>query len=94
MDWEYSGKNCPKCHAGMRERMCDRCDGEGFLSEDPDDWEGFGPQDGDPCGECARTGWEIWCGECGWDETFKQFMSPDYQAAWEAKQPATTNHAN
>lgn len=82
-DWEASEEDCPKCAAQMRERRCFSCGGDGHT-EDDDDLD-FGTRS-IPCDHCATTGWEVWCGECGWDETFKSFMSKDYEAAWLAKQ--------
>lgn len=86
-DWEYSERQCPKCQSEMRTRECNDCGGEGFrddLYEEDPLW--YDEDDTEPCHTCAQKGHETWCGECGWDDTYRQFMSPDYEAAWLAKQ--------
>lgn len=85
-DWEYSDLNCPKCNVGMRARSCESCAGEGFIELYDEDPLWYDEDDTEVCDRCNGHGVETWCGECGWDETFKCFMSKDYEAAWLAKQ--------
>lgn len=81
-DWEYSENDCPKCQQQMAFRRCNQCGGDGFIDGDEDDeWAYSGS-----CLNCHGNGFEEWCRECGWDATFKRFMSPSYERAFQEKQ--------
>lgn len=84
-DWEYSDDECPKCGATLAYRPCNPCDRNGYwVDEDSDpDWPDSGR-----CDVCNGKGYEEWCRECGWDVTYGQFLSPQYEAEWLAKQEA------
>lgn len=81
-EWIDDFRACQKCGGEMTVRQCCGygCDGGEYLDEDGingDSWE--------RCDDCAGTGYERWCKSCGWDDTFKCFLSPKYKAEWEAK---------
>lgn len=83
-DWEYSESDCPKCYNQMACRSCNECGGEGWVEDDEDDeWADSGQ-----CDNCQGLGFEEWCRECGWDETFGRFMSPQYERANEERRLA------
>jgi DnaJ-class molecular chaperone len=83
-DWEYSEQDCPKCGSQMTTRTCNSCGGDGYVEDDEEDTDvGFGEES---CSNCDGDGHETWCRECGWDDTFKSFMSPEYERAWQEKQ--------
>ena len=84
-DWEYGENNCPKCHNEMAWRTCSSLGCEGGEVEDHDGVNDWGPS---RCDNCNGKGFEEWCRECGWDNTYKRFLSPQYEAEWLAKQAA------
>ncbi len=77
-DWEYDEDDCPKCGATLASRHCSSFHDE--LDEE-DEW----PTDS-LCDECNGDGHVEWCRACGWDVTFGQFLSPQYEAEWQQKQ--------
>lgn len=86
-DWEYSETECPKCQSQMAFRGCNGCGGEGWLDDDEDDeWGSSGS-----CDNCAGKGFEEWCRDCGWDNTYRRFMGPQYERAFQEKQIAIAN---
>lgn len=81
-DWEYSDDDCPKCDAQLAYRRCNPCEGEGVVfADDDDEWE-----TDERCGMCNGNGYEKWCRECGWDDTFKCFLNPEYERAFQEKE--------
>lgn len=83
-DWEYSSISCPKCGNTMATRDCDviGCD-DGYIDEADDDPINFMEGESyERCSECRGTGCHLWCRECGWDDIFKHFMSPEYEQDW------------
>lgn len=83
--WEYSDSDCPKCGSQMASRRCGAIGCDDGVYEDDD---GINGRSLERCDECKGTGWEEWCRECGWDNVFKCFLSPKYEAEWKAKQGA------
>lgn len=81
-DWEYSDDDCPKCNAQLAHRRCNElgCE-DGHIEDDDPEWPSR-----DKCDGCNGTGHQVWCRECGWDVTYGQFLSPQYEAEWMAKQ--------
>jgi predicted RNA-binding Zn-ribbon protein involved in translation (DUF1610 family) len=82
-DYEESDRDCPKCGAQLATRRCDEigCDG-GRIDE------GFTWGVEERCDRCNGRGHLEWCRECGWDMNYSQFLSPQYEAEWLAKQEA------
>jgi predicted RNA-binding Zn-ribbon protein involved in translation (DUF1610 family) len=80
-DWEYGDNGCPKCHNEMAWRRCGQCE-DGLIEDD----DGINGRSYDRCDTCNGTGHEEWCRECGWDNVYKQFLSPKCEAEWLAKQ--------
>lgn len=87
-DWEYSDDNCPKCESEMVCRTCYMCGGEGALDDDDEEWGGA-----ELCDNCSGQGYEEWCRECGWDETFNCFLSSEYERAHKAGQQQELTNA-
>lgn len=83
-DWEYSETDCPKCHSQMAWRCCSGCE-DGYVEDD----DGVNGRSLEKCDNCNGTGHEEWCRACGWDNVYKEFLSPTYEAEWLAKQQAT-----
>lgn len=79
-DWEYGDNDCPKCHNQMAWRRCDQCEGGYWEDEDCNGVEQV------RCDTCNGTGHEEWCRECGWDNVYKQFLSPKYEQEFLEKQ--------
>jgi hypothetical protein len=82
-DWEYSEDECPKCGSQLASRRCDELGCENGEIEDDD---GLGWVDIDKCDACNGKGYQEWCRTCGWDMTYGQFLSPQHEAEWLAKQ--------
>jgi predicted RNA-binding Zn-ribbon protein involved in translation (DUF1610 family) len=80
-DWEYSESSCPKCSNQMAWRCCGLCE-DGYWEDD----DGVNGHAFERCDNCNGKGLEEWCQECGWDNVFKCFLSPRYEAEWLAKQ--------
>ena len=83
IDWEYSDDGCPKCHNQLAWQRCTDCGGDGYVEEDDDDILNDAK-----CDACNGKGYQEWCRECGWDETYQCFLSPQYKSDWLAKQEA------
>ena len=82
-DWEDSDSGCPKCGSDMAWRSCDQCE-DGYWEDD----DGVNGSEMTRCDSCNGTGHEEWCRECGWDNVYKHFLSPKYEAEWLGKQKA------
>lgn len=82
-DWEYSDNDCPKCGSQLATRRCGELGCEGGRIEEDD---GINGSTSDRCDTCNGTGHEEWCRECGWDVTSGQFLNPQCEAKWLAKQ--------
>ena len=78
-DWEYSESSCPKCGLQMAWRRCDQCE-DGCVEDD----DGVNGRALERCDGCAGRGFAEWCRGCGWDNVFKHFLSPQYEAEWQA----------
>lgn len=83
-DWEYSDNGCPKCFSDLALRRCHSCGGEGWYEDD----DGINGSPNERCEDYKGKGFEEWCRECGWDNVFKCFLQPKYEAEWLAKQKA------
>lgn len=83
-DWEYSDVGCPKCCNDLAWRRCHSCGGEGSYEDD----DGVNDLGFEACEDCKGTGHEEWCRACGWDNVFKCFLQPKYEAEWLATQKA------
>lgn len=84
-EWNDDFRACPKCSSELTVRQCHTlgCDDGEYLDEDGingDSWE--------RCDDCQGTGYERWCKSCGWDDVFKCFLSPKYEAAYNDHQAA------
>ncbi len=82
-DWEYSDSECPKCSAQLACRRCNQCE-DGEIEHDDPMW----PREADRCDTCNGRGYEEWCRDCGWDCVYSQFLNPECEAKWLAKQEA------
>jgi predicted RNA-binding Zn-ribbon protein involved in translation (DUF1610 family) len=80
-DWEYSDNSCPKCGASMAWRRCNQCE-DGYWEDD----DGINGSELVRCDNCRGRGHEEWCRECGWDNVYKEFLSPEYERAFHEKQ--------
>ena len=78
-DWDYSSDECPKCYSTLAVRDCD-CDGGVWEDTDCNGTEYF------HCDDCRGLGYHEWCRECGWDNVFNCFLSPQYEKEWLEKQ--------
>jgi len=83
-DWEYGENSCPKCHSEMAWRHCDQCEG-GYVEDD----DGINGCSLERCDNCNGKGFEEWCRECGWDDVYKCFLSPEYEREYLEKQAAS-----
>lgn len=87
-DWQYSHEQCPKCGQTMAEQDCNvmGC-ADGFIDEYEDDPINFMEGESyERCSECRGTGGHRWCRECGWDDVFNRFLSPEYKQDWLVKE--------
>lgn len=82
-DWEYSDSDCPKCGETLATRRCDALYCEGGTIEDDSDPEW---PETERCDECRGNGYLEWCRKCGWDVIESQFLNPQCEAEWLAKQ--------
>jgi hypothetical protein len=63
------------------------CGGQGWIDDDDDD--GWDECSDTHCDDCNGKGFEEWCRECGWDNVYKQFLSPEYERQFLEKQAAS-----
>jgi hypothetical protein len=72
-DIEICGTPCPSCGCDhTATRICYQCNGEGFRDVYEDDLLWYDEGDIEDCRECASTGSQHWCRNCGYDFAFKR----------------------
>lgn len=85
-DFSEMYNECPKCD---NELAVESCHGLGCEDGYYEDDDGVNGAEQFRCDECCGTGTISWCKECGWDNVFKQFLSPKYEQEYLAKQNQT-----
>ncbi len=85
-DIEICDTACPSCGCDHTwTRICCHCNGESFYDLHEDDPFWYDQGETEECRECAGTGSEHWCRECGYCFAYKRRICGDSPA--EENQP-------